>query len=158
MIDGETGKIYKEFANDGDYRIWRVTIHFTVGGTRKVQFKCAMASGGTALIPDSRIRIEVTFDYSAESTSNTISKGKTVTFTLKTPSNIDTVYALVDGVNQKEAYTKPFSDEGGVKVWKVNITFFGLGNRTVTFEARDGTSVKATFPDPGIPIIVQDVA
>ena len=121
-----------------------------------MQFKCAMASGVTVVIPKSRIRIEVTFDYTAESTSKTISKGMTVTFTLKTPDNIDTIYALVDGVNQNLAYTDPDSNEGGVKVWKLNITFFGLGNRSVTFEAHEGTREKATFPDPGISIIVQD--
>lgn len=158
IIDGEPGKVYKEFVKDGDYRIWRATIHFTTGGRRKVQFKCAMASGGTVLIPDSRIRIEVTFEYTAESTSKAITKGKTVTFTLRTPDNIDTIYALVDGVNQNTAYTEPISDEGGVRIWKVNITFFGLGNRAVTFEAHDGSSVRATFPETGITIIVQESA
>ncbi|MBT3320318.1 MAG: hypothetical protein HN948_04400 [Clostridia bacterium] len=156
IIDGETGKIYTEYEKLGENRVWRTKIHFTVGGTRKVQFKCAMASGVTVVIPKSRIRIEVTFDYTAESTSKTISKGMTVTFTLKTPDNIDTIYALVDGVNQNLAYTDPDSNEGGVKVWKLNITFFGLGNRSVTFEAHEGTREKATFPDPGISIIVQD--
>lgn len=156
IIDGEPGRTYKEYESEGDFRVWRTKIHFTVGGRRKVQFKCAMASGGTVLIPDSRIRIEVTFDYTAESTSKTISKGSTVTFTLKTPDNIDSIYALVDGVNQNIEYTEPDSDENGVRVWKLNITFFGLGNRAVTFEAYDGSSLKETFPETGISIVVQD--
>ena len=121
-----------------------------------MQFKCAMSSGVTVVIPKSRIRIEVTFDYTAESTSKAITKGSTVTFTLKTPDSIDSINALVDGVNQNLDITKPDTDEGGVKIWKVKITFFGLGNRTVTFEALDGTRVKETFPESGISIVVQD--
>jgi len=156
ILDGEPGRVYKDFENEGDFRIWRTKIHFTVGGSRKVQFKCAMASGGAAIIPNSPVKIDVTFDYAAESTSKTISKGKTVTFTLKTPDTIDTIYALVDGVNQKIAYTNPDSDEGGVRIWKIKIAFFGLGNRKVIFEAHDGSRLKATFPEPGIPIIVQE--
>jgi len=62
----------------------------------------------------------------------------------------------VDGENQNIKYTEPASAEDGVKTWKIDITFFGLGNRVVTFEAYDGTKLIATFPDPGIPIIVQE--
>ena len=156
VIDGETGKVYTEFETEGSFRIWRATIHFTVGGTRKVQFKCTTAAGGTVLIPDSAIKIKVTFNYTAESTSATITKGKTVTFTLRTPDSIDYIYAVVDGVNQNLKYTEPASTEDGVKIWKVNITFFGLGDRLVTFEAYDGANLVATFPDPGITIIVKE--
>ncbi len=156
VIDGETGKIYTEYETENGLRIWRATIHFTVGGTRKVQFKCTTASGGTVLVPESPIKIEVTFRYTADSTSGVISKGKTVTFTLKTPSSIDYIYAVVDGVNQNIKYTDPASDKDGVKIWKVNITFFGLGDRNVTFEAYDGSSKKAAFPDGGIVITVKD--
>jgi len=158
MIDGETGKIYTEYETEGGLRIWRATIHFTVGGTRKVQFKCTTASGGTVLIPTSPIKIKVSFNYTAESTSKTISKGKTVTFTLKTPDTIDYIYAVVDGVNQNIKYTEPESSEDGVKIWKINITFFGLGDRIVTFEAYDGSTLKATFPDEGITITVVENA
>jgi hypothetical protein len=158
VIDGETGKIYTEYETEGAFRIWRTTIHFTVGGTRKVQFKCTTTSGGTVKIPDSPVKIKVTFDYTAESTSASITKGKTVTFTLKTPDSIDYLCALVDGVNQNIKYTEPAVSEGGVKTWKVNITFFGLGDRLVTFEAYDGSSVAATFPDPGIKIVVKESA
>ena len=156
VIDGETGKIYTEYEKDTGVRIWRATIHFTVGGTRKVQFKCTMDTGGTVLIPESPVKINVTFHYTAESTSATISKGKTVTFTLRTPASIDYIYAVVDGVNQNIKYTEPASNEDGVKIWKVNITFFGLGERVVTFEAYDGSTLQATFPDPGITITVKD--
>ena len=156
IIDGEAGRVYSDYEKEGDYRIWRTKIHFTVGGTRMVQFKCAMTSGVTVVIPKSRIRIVVEFDYTVESTSKTITKGMTVTFTLKTPYNIDSIHAFVDGVNQNLIITEPESDEGGVRVWKVKITFFGLGNRSVTFEAHDGTRVKATFPESGVSIIVQD--
>jgi len=156
IIDGESGREYKSYEKEGDFRIWRTKIHFTVGGSRKVQFECAMASGGTATIPSSPVKIDVTFDYTAKSTSKTISKGKTVTFTLSTPDTIDTIYALVDDVNQDIAYTEPDSDEGGVRVWKIRITFFGLGNRNVKFEAHDGSRLKATFPESGIPILVQE--
>lgn len=158
IIDGETGKIYTEYETEGSVRIWRATIHFTVGGSRKVQFKCTMASGDTVLIPSTPIRINVTFNYTAASTSSTISKGKTVTFTLKTPDSIDYIYAVVDGVNQNIKYTEPESSEDGVKIWKINITFFGLGNRVVTFEAYDGSTLKATFPDGGIAITVVENA
>jgi hypothetical protein len=156
IIDGDKGKVYTEYEKSGSVRFWRVTIHFTVGGIRKVQFKCTMASGGTVLIPESPVKINVTFHYTAESTSKTITKGETVTFTLKTPDSIDCIYAVVDGVNQNVKFTEPVSDEGGIKTWKVNVTFFGLGERSVTFEAYDGSSLKATFPDPGIPIIVKE--
>ncbi len=156
VIDGDTGKIYTDYDKEGSFRIWRATIHFTVGGTRKVQFKCTTDTGGTVLIPKSPVKIDVTFDYTAESTSKTISKGKTVAFSLRTPDSIDNIYALVDGVNQNMKYDKPAKSEGGVNVWNINITFFGLGDRTVTFEARKGTKVIATFPDPGITIIVKE--
>ncbi len=158
IIDGETGKIYTEYETEGSVRIWRATIYFTVGGSRKVQFKCTMASGGTVLIPSAPVKINVAFNYTAESTSSTISKGKTVTFTLKTPDSIDYIYAVVDGVNQNIKYTDPESSEDGVKIWKLNITFFGLGNRIVTFEAYDGSTLKATFPDGGIAITVVENA
>ena len=156
FIDGEAGKIYTEYETEGSFRIWRTTINFTVGGTRKVQFKCTTASGDTVMVPDSGVKIKVTFDYTAESTSAAISKGKTVAFMLRTPDSIDYIYAVVDGVNQNIKYTEPASNEGGVKIWDVNITFFGLGNRVVTFEAYDGSSLVKTFPDPGIPIVVKE--
>lgn len=156
VIDGETGKIYTEYTKDTGVRIWQARIYFTKGGTRKVQFKCAMTSGGTALIPKNPVKISVTFEYTADSTSKTISKEKTVTFTLKTPDNIDSVYAVVDGVKQNIIVKKPDSEKDGIKIWKVNITFFKVGTRVVTFDACDGSKVKETFPDPGITIIVQD--
>lgn len=156
VIDGDTGRVYTEYETIAGVRIWRVTIHFTAGGTRKVQFKCTMASGSTVLIPQPPVNIDITFNYTAESTSATISKGKTVTFTLRTPDSIDYIYAVVDGVNQNVKFTEPVSDEDGVKIWKVNITFFGLGERIVTFEAYDGSSLITTFPDPGITITVKE--
>ncbi len=155
VIDGVDGGIYKDFKTDNGMRIWRVRIYFTNGGNRKVQFKCAMSTGGTAIIPKNPVKINITFNYTAESTSKNISKGKTVTFTLKTPSTIDSVDAVVDGVKQNIKCDKPESDEGGIRVWKVNITFFGLGTRSVTFQAYDGTNLKQTFPDPGLTIIVE---
>lgn len=156
IIDGEEqSKVYKEYTTDNGMRIWQARVFFTKGGTRKVQFKCGMASGGSAIIPQDAIKIDVTFEYTAESTSKTISSGKTVTFTLKTPDTIDSVYVLVDGVNQNIEYTEPASNEGGVKTWKISIPFFKTGTRAVTFEAYDGTKLKKTFPDSGITIIVQ---
>lgn len=156
VIDGETGKVYTDYVKGEGIRTWQTRIFFTSGGTRKVQYKCSMASGGTVLIPKSPLKIDITFDYTAEATSKTISKGKTVTFTLKTPESIDSIYVVVDGVNQNIEYDEYESSEDGVKVWKINVTFFGLGERSVTFEAHDGSKVVATFPDPGLPIIVQD--
>ena len=156
VIDGETGKVYTDYVKGEGIRTWQTRIFFTSGGTRKVQYKCTMASGGTALIPKSPLKIDVAFNYTAEATSKTISKGKTVTFTLKTPESIDSIYAVVDGVNQNIEYDEYESSEDGVKVWKINVTFFGLGERSVTFEAHDGSKVVATFPDPGLSVIVQD--
>ena len=156
VIDGETGKIYTEYERGEGVRIWQTRIFFTSGGIRKVQYKCTMASGSTVLIPKSPLKIDVTFNYTADSTSKTITKGKMVTFTIKTPDSIDSIYVVVDGVNQNIEYNKPESNEDGVKVWKVGVTFFGLGDRVVKFEAHDGSKVVATFPNPGLPIIVQD--
>ncbi len=155
IIDGDTGKIYTEHTKDSGLRIWQARIFFTKGGSRKVQFKCSMTTGGTVIIPKSPLKISVTFKYTAESTSKTITAGKTVTFTLKTPDTIDSVYAVVDGVNQDVKFSKPHSNENGIKIWKVNVTFFGLGERKVTFEAYDGSKLKQAFPDTGIIIIVQ---
>lgn len=156
VIDGEEGtKVYKEYTTENGTRIWQTKIFFTKGGSRRVQFKCGMASGGTAYIPKTPVKITVTFEYTAESTSKKISKGKTVTFTLKTPDTIDTITSYVDGVKQEE-YDEPDSNKDGVKIWKISITFFKLGTRAVTFEAYDGSKLKKTFPDPGIPIIVED--
>jgi hypothetical protein len=156
VIDGDTGKIYTDYSTDNGVRIWQTKIQFTKGGTRKIQFKCNMTSGGKALIPKTPIKIDATFKYTAESTSKTISKGKTVTFTLKTPDTTDSVYAVVDGVNQDIVYTKPESEKNGVKVWKVRVTFFKLGEREVKFNACIKNKVKKTFPDTGITIIVQE--
>ncbi len=156
IIDGDTGKIYTNFTTDNGARIWQTRIHFTKGGNRKVQFRCNLTSGGKAMVPKTPIKIDVTFKYTAESTSKTISKGKTVTFTLKTPAAIDSVYAVVDGVNQDIVYTKPESESDGVKVWKVRVTFFKLGEREVKFNACTKKKVKKTFPDTGITIIVQE--
>jgi hypothetical protein len=155
VIDGEPYKIYKDYVTDKGMRIWQTHIYFTNCGSRRVQFKCAMASGGTAIIPDKAIKISVTFDYTAESTSKEISSGKTVTFTLKTPDIIDSVDAVVDGVKQNIPCDEPDSEEEGVRTWKLNVTFFKTGTRTVTFEAYDGTKLKETFPKTGITIIVQ---
>ncbi len=156
IIDGEEqSTVYKNYTTDKGMRIWQTRVSFTKGGNRRVQFKCAMASGGTAKIPENPIKIAVTFNYTAESTSKTISKGKTVTFTLKTPDTIDSIFVVVDGVNQKIEYDKPDSTANGISIWKINVTFSKTGTRAVTFEALDGTKVKATFPDPGITIIVQ---
>ena len=156
VIDGETGKIYTDYDSVDGVRIWITRIFFTSGGTRKVQYKCSMATGGTVLIPKDPLKVDVTFDYTAQATSKTITKGKTVTFTLKTPDSIDSIYVVVDGVNQNIKYDEFESSEDGVKVWMINVTFFGLGEREVTFEAHDGSKVVATFPDPGLPIIVED--
>ena len=153
VIDGVNGKIYTDFSTESGVRVWIARIYFTAGGNRKVQFRCTMTSGSTSLLTYPKL-ISVTFKYTAESTSKIISSGKTVTFTLKTPSAIDNVNVLVDGVKQKNVKT-PDSDANGIKVWKINVTFFKTGDRSVTFEACAGTRVKATFPDPGIPIIVQ---
>ena len=156
VIDGETGKVYTDYVKGEGIRTWQTRIFFTAGGTRKVQYKCTMASGGTVLIPKSPLKIDITFDYTAEATSKSISKGKTVTFMLKTPESIDSIFVIVDGVNQNIEYDEFESSEDGVKVWNINVTFFGLGERSVTFEAHDGSKVVATFPDPGLPITVQD--
>ena len=158
VIDGDAGKVYTEYEKGDGVRIWQTRIFFTNGGSRKVQYKCTMASGSTVLIPQSPLKIDVTFDYSAESTSSTITKGKTVTFTLKTPSSIDSIFVIVDDVNQNIEYDDPESNEDGVKAWKINVTFFGLGERSVSFEARDGSKVVETFPDPGLTIVVNDSA
>lgn len=156
VIDGqEQTKVYKDYKTENGRRIWQTYIYFTKGGNRRVQFKCGMASGGTALIPKNPVKINVTFDYTAESTSKEIASGKTVTFTLKTPDTIDKVDVLVDGVKQNLNFTKPDSTEDGVSIWKLNVTFFKKGTRSVTFEVYDGSKLKATFPDPGIPIIVE---
>jgi len=154
VIDGEPGRVYTEYEKDADMRVWQTEIHFTVGGDREVQYKCTMASGDTVLIPDPPVTIDVTFHYKAASTSGEITKGKTVTFTLRTPAAIDTIYALVDDVNQNIAFTESDSNEDGVKTWKVNITFFQLGEREIQFNACIGSEVQKTFPDPGIPITV----
>lgn len=156
MIDGVAGKTYTQYTAENSFRIWQTRVYFTTGGTRRVQFKCITASGGSVYVPGSPIKISVTFKYTADSTSKTISSGKTVTFTLKTPSSITSINAVIDGVKQKIKYTDPSSDNGGVKTWKINVTFFSLGTRSVQFEAYAGSTLKSTFPDTGIPIIVQD--
>ncbi|MDP2891683.1 MAG: hypothetical protein Q8O09_00915 [Bacillota bacterium] len=156
VIDGVSGRTYTNFTTGTDVRNWQAKIYFTTGGKRKVQFKCTMLTGSTVLIPATPVIISVTFKYTATSTSKIISTGKTVTFTLKTPSSITSVYAVIDGVNQNKKFSKPYSDIGGIKVWKVPITFFKLGTRSVKFSACVGTSVKKTFPDTGIVIIVKD--
>lgn len=156
VIDGEAGRSYKEFTKGQDVRNWKVKLIFTKDGNRKVQFKCTMSTGETVLIPKTPVTIKVKFKYTAESTSKTISKGKTVTFTLKTPSAIKSVYAVVDGAKQKIVYSKPESDKDGVKIWKVRVTFFKLGERSVKFDACAGGKVKKTFPDTGITIIVKE--
>jgi hypothetical protein len=156
VIDGEGGRSYTNFTAGGDVRSWKVKLIFTKDGNRKVQFKCTMTNGETTLIPKKPVTIKVTFKYTAESTSKTITKGKTVIFTLKTPSSIKSVYAVVDNVKQKIVVSKPDSEKDGVKVWKVRVTFFKLGERSVTFDACAGGKVKKTFPDKGIPIAVKE--
>jgi hypothetical protein len=156
MIDGEGGRSYTNFTAGEDVRNWKVRLIFTKDGNRKVQFKCTMTTGETVLIPKKPVTIKVAFKYTAESTSRTITKGKTVTFTLKTPSAIKSVYAVVDDVKQKIVYSTPYSEKDGVKIWKVRVTFFKLGQRSVKFEACVGSKVKKTFPDTGLTIIVKE--
>jgi hypothetical protein len=156
VVDGETlKKIYTEYTSDSNVRIWEAKVLFTKDGNRKVQFKCTLSTGGTATIPKTPITIKVAFNYTAASTSKTINSGKMVTFTLKTPSSITSVAAVVDGVKQNVPVKSPDSDNDGVKVWKYNLTFFKPGTREVQFNAYAGSRLKMTFPDPGITIIVQ---
>jgi hypothetical protein len=156
VIDGEGGRSYTSFTAGQDVRNWNVKLTFTKDGSRKVQFKCTMTSGETVLIPKKPVTIKVTFKYTAESTSKAITKGKTVTFTLKTPSAIKSVYALVDGAKQKIIVSKSDSEKDGIKIWKLNVTFFKLGERSVRFDACIDNKVKKTFPDKGITIIVKE--
>lgn len=153
-LDGKGLSVYTKYETDSNYRIWQTKVICTKSGSRKVQFKCALTSGGTVYVPKTPMKISITFNYTAESTSKTISKGKTVVFTLKTPDTIDKITPYVDGVKQQD-FKEPDSKEDGVAIWKIRITFFGLGTRAVTFKAYDGSKLKKTFPDPGIPIIVQ---
>jgi hypothetical protein len=156
VIDGVAGRSTSTFSTGDQVRNWSAKIFFMAGGLRKVQFKCTMASGSTVLIPAKPVIISVSFKYTATCTSKTITKGKTVTFTLKTPSTINALEAVIDGVKQNTPFKTPDSDANGIKVWKVNITFFKLGERTVKFDAMTGTSVKKTFPDKALPIIVKE--
>lgn len=154
-LDGKGLSVYTKYETDSKYRIWLTKVICTKSGSRKVQFKCALTSGGTVYVPKTApMKISITFNYTAESTSKTISKGKTVVFTLKTPDTIDKITPYVDGVKQQD-FKEPDSKADGVAIWKIRITFFGLGTRAVTFKAYDGSKLKKTFPDPGIPIIVQ---
>lgn len=156
LIDRDALKIYNTYTTENGARIWNAKVFFTTGGNRSVQFKCSTTSGGSALVPQKPVKIAVTFKYTADSTSKTIAKGKTVTFSLKTPSSITKIFVVIDGVNQKIAFTEPASDDSGVRTWKINVMFSKVGNRAVQFEAYTGSKLTATFPDTGIPIIVQD--
>jgi hypothetical protein len=157
VIDGTSGKKYTEYTEGVGVRKWIVTITFTTVGDRKVEFRCKMTSGTLAMIPKSPVVIHVTSaaNYSATSTTKSLTSGKTVYFSVGTPSAIDKLYALVDGVKQTKIGTTVISDKNGIKKWKISIAFFKVGIRSVKFTAYTGTTLKKTFPSTALTLTVK---
>lgn len=156
MIDGVPGKKYTEYT-ETDVRKWQVKITFTTPGDRKVQFRCTMNSGSLVLIPKSPVVIHVlaSTTYKASCTTKSCTSGKTIYFSLKTPDTITSVYAVIDGIKQTKIHSKVIGNANGIKSWRVSITFFKLGTRTVKFVAVKGSTKMKTFPSAGLTITVR---
>ena len=157
VIDGSAGKKYTDFTSGTDTREWEVKVVFTDTGSRKVQFKCTTESGDTQDSNTKTIKVAAASSssgtYTATASDKSISAEDTVTFTLATPSTITSVYAVIDDVKQGTV-TSASSNSGGVKKWKVTITFHKTGDRKVVFKALTDSTVKKTFPSSAIVIKV----
>ncbi len=139
-------------------RTWNVTYAFETAGTHKIVFKAStdgkeygdgLSVSGVTAMPGANDMLYAAFASDAKA-------GVPVSVTIKTSTSAKYVTMYSEGGVGAKTWTSGYTDNSGVRTWKVEYTFTGPGNRSLTFKAStdkttygNGVTANVNVAKPG---------
>ena len=129
----------------GNVRTWTVKQNIITSGKRNLTFKAGTSTTPTSAQRAVAFTVEEVWVNSASAKFETIGKGGTQTFTVKTSSNAQNLMLYAEGGNLVKTWAASGNStvSGDVRTWTVNLAIGTLGYRELTIKAGKTTTPSA---------------